>query len=97
MSLHRFLWENHVGGSSYGRTYELAERFGDDNLRISRRELFDFLSAQLRHRGLEPKKDVKSVFDVGCSLGYVLRFLETEVFPRYPRKPPFFTIARPEP
>ena len=35
----------------------------------------------LRSRGLDPRSDVRSVFDVGCSTGYLLRHLEEEVFP----------------
>ena len=77
---HRFLWENHVGGRAHAKTYELSHRFGDENLRPSRRELFQFLCTCLRH-GTDPQRDVRSVFDVGCSLGYVLRFVETEIFP----------------
>jgi SAM-dependent methyltransferase len=77
---HRFLWANHVRGKSYGKTYEILKRFGDENLRTSRRELFGFLQSSLRDQGIKPESDVDSVFDVGCSLGYVLRFLETEVF-----------------
>lgn len=77
---HRFLWANHVRGKSFGMTYEILHRFGDQNLRASRREHFDFLQACLKDQGMEPKRAVKSVFDAGCSLGYVLRFLETEIF-----------------
>ena len=36
-TFHRFFWEHHAGGLSYGRTYEIGERFGDENLRFSRR------------------------------------------------------------
>ena len=78
---HRFLWENHVGGPAHAKTYEVSHRFGDEKLRTSRRELFQFLCSQLGRRGMDPQKEVKSVFDVGCSLGYVLRFVETDVFP----------------
>jgi len=78
---HRFLWENHVGGPAHAKTYDVSHRFGDEKLRTSRRELFEFLCAQLRRGGIDPQRDVESVFDVGCSLGYVLRFAETEIFP----------------
>ncbi|HEX5413268.1 MAG TPA: class I SAM-dependent methyltransferase [Terriglobia bacterium] len=80
MEFHRFLWANHVRGNSYGKTYEILKRFGNENLRTSRSELIGFLQACLKDHGMEPKRDVESVFDVGCSLGYLLRFLETEVF-----------------
>ena len=78
---HRFLWENHVGGPAHAKTYEISDRFGDENLRTSRRELFQFLCACLKQCGTNPQRDVRSVFDVGCSLGYVLRFVETDIFP----------------
>jgi len=78
---HRFLWENHVGGPAHAKTYEISHRFGDENLRTSRRELLQFLRSCLIQRGTDPERDVRSVFDVGCSLGYVLRFVEKEIFP----------------
>lgn len=81
MDFHRFMWEHHVGGLPYAKTYEIAHRFGAEKLRPSRAEFFDHLCAHLRQIGVAPEKDVKSVFDVGCSLGYALRFLETEKFP----------------
>ena len=40
-----------------------------------------FSSYPIESANLEPERDVESVFDVGCSLGYVLRHVETEVFP----------------
>ena len=81
MGFHQFLWAHHVGGQAYGKTYEIARRFGDENLRTSRRELFEFLRAHLMERGIAPERDVQSVLDVGCSLGYVLHFLGTQVLP----------------
>lgn len=77
---HGFLWMNHARGRSYGKTYEISNRFGDGKLRSSRRELLMLLQEWLREHNMEPTRDVDSVFDVGCSLGYVLRFLETQVF-----------------
>jgi 2-polyprenyl-3-methyl-5-hydroxy-6-metoxy-1,4-benzoquinol methylase len=78
---HRFLWSHHTGGLAYGKTYETSLRFGDDNLRVSRRDLITSITQQLRERGVAPERDVQSVFDAGCSLGYVLRFLEEHIFP----------------
>jgi SAM-dependent methyltransferase len=74
---HRFLWANHLG---YSESYEVARRFGASNLQASRHLFFGELAAYMRSRGIDPDKDVHSVFDVGCSLGYVLRFAETDVF-----------------
>jgi hypothetical protein len=77
-AFHRFLWANHIG---YAETYEVAKRFGDDNVHPSRRLLFDDLVAFLRGRGIDPTSDVRSVFEVGCSMGYLLRYMETSLFP----------------
>jgi len=81
MRFHQFLWEHHVGGHAYGKTYEIAYRFGEENLKPSRRELCEMLRTELSARGIAPENQVQSVFDVGCSLGYMLHFLETQVFP----------------
>lgn len=75
---HRFLWSNHL---AYARTYEPAERFGAARVHPSRRELFDELRGVLAARGIDPARDVLTVLEVGCSMGYLLRHLETEVFP----------------
>jgi SAM-dependent methyltransferase len=74
---HRFLWANHL---AYAESYEVERRFGQDNLHPTRRSLFDEMERELRRHGLEPSKDVKSAFEVGCSLGYLLRHLETGLF-----------------
>jgi len=76
-ALHRFLWSNHL---AYAVTYEIPKRFGASNLNPSRRILFNDMVGHLRSRGLDPCKDIRSIFDVGCSMGYLLRHLETEVF-----------------
>ena len=46
----------------------------------SRRMLFDDLVSVVRELGLQPS-DIGSILEVGCSLGYLLRHLEVEVFP----------------
>ena len=71
---HRFLWANHL---AYARSYEPAGRFGADRVHPSRRLLFADLVRVAAARRIE----VASVLEVGCSLGYLLRHLETEVFP----------------
>ena len=73
-AFHRFLWANHLG---YADTYEVAQRFGPDNMRESRRMFFADLRAHLGEQAAR----IRSVLEVGCSLGYQLRHLETEVFP----------------
>lgn len=75
---HRFLWSNHL---AYARTYEPGERFGAERVHPSRRELFDELRGVLAARGVDAARDVLTVLEVGCSMGYLLRHLETDVFP----------------
>lgn len=74
---HRFLWANHL---AYAESYEVERRFGPDQVHPTRRMLFADMEGVLRSRGVEPAKDVESVFEVGCSLGYLLRHLETGPF-----------------
>ena len=76
-AFHRFLWSNHL---DYARTYEVDQRYGEINIAASRRVLLAELVRILRERGLNAAVDVHSVFDVGCSLGHLLRFAETDVF-----------------
>jgi predicted TPR repeat methyltransferase len=42
---------------------------------------FEDLARQLQAAGAAPATDVKSVFEVGCSLGYQLRQMELDLFP----------------
>jgi len=77
-SFHRFLWSRHL---AYARWYEECNEFGVENLRPTRKMLFDDLKACLVQNGINPSSDVKSVFDVGCSSGFLLRYMETDVFP----------------
>ena len=46
----------------------------------SRRMFFDDLVSVVRELGLQPS-DIGSILEVECSLGYLLRHLEVEVFP----------------
>lgn len=73
-ALHRFLWSHHLG---YATRYEDANEFG--TLTEARRVLFDDLHAYLASTGADPS-DIRSIFEVGCSAGYLLRHLETDVF-----------------
>jgi SAM-dependent methyltransferase len=70
--LHRFLWSNHL---AYAASYEVRRRFGAANINPTRHLLFRDLLAHLGSGGID------SVFEVGCSMGYLLRHLETDVFP----------------
>lgn len=75
-AFHRFLWSNHLG---YAESYEAACRFGSDNMKLSRRMFFADLREHVATVGLSPE-DIRSVFEVGCSLGYQLRSIETDLF-----------------
>lgn len=77
-SYHRFLWSNHLG---YAATYNVEARFLNAELPASRRIFFSDLSAHLRTLGWDPARDIRSVLEVGCSLGYQLQYMESEVFP----------------
>jgi SAM-dependent methyltransferase len=78
VAFHRFLWSNHL---AYAATYEVPSRFGAPNINATRHILFDRIVHRLRSHGVDPHRDVRSVFEVGCSMGYLLRHLEEEVFP----------------
>ncbi len=74
---HKFLWSHHL---SYAESYEVASRFGTENMKQSRVMFFADLKQHLESRSIS-RADVKSVFEVGCSLGYQLRYAETDLFP----------------
>jgi 2-polyprenyl-3-methyl-5-hydroxy-6-metoxy-1,4-benzoquinol methylase len=74
---HRFLWSHHLG---YAESYEIDQRFGEENIHPSRRMLFDDLLAFFQEHGKDPARDISSVFEVGASMGYLLHYLEQHVF-----------------
>lgn len=75
---HKFLWSHHM---AYARTYEAELRFGYHNMPESRKMFFSDLKNLLECMKVDPGKDITSVFEVGCSLGYQLRYIETDLFP----------------
>lgn len=75
---HKFLWSNHM---AYARTYETGLRFGQENMEASRKIFFHEMENLLGGLNKNPANDITSVFEVGCSLGYQLRYLETDLFP----------------
>jgi SAM-dependent methyltransferase len=77
VALHRFLWSNHL---AYAARYEVPHTFGASKINPTRHALFNSISAQLRSRGLDEGTDVRSVLEIGCSQGYLLRYLETTIF-----------------
>lgn len=74
---HKFLWSRHL---AYSAPYEVALKFGPDNMARSRRMFFADLRKVLSDRSIDPERDITSVFEVGCSLGYQLRYCETDLF-----------------
>jgi SAM-dependent methyltransferase len=74
---HRFLWSHHL---AYADSYQTS-RFKAREPEASRLLLFQDIQEHLRKRGMVPERDVDSVFDVGCSVGDVLRYAETQAFP----------------
>jgi len=76
---HKFVWANHFMG--YARWYDSEqELFAPDRIEPSRVEFFADLLSALRDTGVAPSA-IRSVLEVGCSQGYLLRYLETSVFP----------------
>jgi len=78
-ALHRFLWSNHL---AYAARYQVSRKFGRHNINPTRRLLFRQMHDYFRARGIDPHHQVRSVFEVGCSMGYLLRHVEEEIFPR---------------
>ena len=77
VALHRFLWSNHL---AYAASYEVPHRFGAAKINPTRHVLFDGITAHLRSNGVEPGTDIRSVLELGCAQGYLLRHLETSLF-----------------
>jgi SAM-dependent methyltransferase len=79
-AFHRFLWAHHLG---YAKFYEGINDFGIKNLPKTRRILFDDLKECLLLQSRSPTDaiEVRSIFEVGCSAGYLLHFMETDLFP----------------
>jgi len=79
---HKFAWSNHL--MAYARWYDSEkDLFAFDKLEASRVELFRDLASVLEERRI-PVSLVRSILEVGCSQGYLLRYLETNVFPHCP-------------
>ncbi len=76
-AFHRHMWANHL---AYASTFDLR-RFEPGKLEASRKVLLELLCQELLGEGIEPTRNVRSLLDVGCSTGYLLRHAETTVFP----------------
>lgn len=77
-AFHQFLWTHHL---AYAESYEVERRFGPENVKASRKMFFADLCLQLDEMPGLGRDGVRSVFEVGCSLGYQLRSIETDLFP----------------
>jgi SAM-dependent methyltransferase len=79
---HKFLWSNHFMG--YARWYDSEdELFAFEQMQPSRIEFFRDLTAALDGEGID-RSGVRSILEVGCSQGYLLRYAEVNVFPTCP-------------
>jgi SAM-dependent methyltransferase len=75
---HKFLWTHHL---AYALPYVTSARFGTENMAESRRIFFSDLIHHLEALGVDAKKEISSALEIGCSLGYQLRYLETDLTP----------------
>jgi 2-polyprenyl-3-methyl-5-hydroxy-6-metoxy-1,4-benzoquinol methylase len=73
----RFVWSRHVAEASEFAGYLDSD---EDGLLPTRHVLLADLTRFFEARGLNPHRDVKSVLDLGCSRGSLLRFVERHVF-----------------
>lgn len=79
-TFHKFVWSHHLMG--YARWYDSQEElFAPEQMQPSRIELFRDLASVLELDLALPSSAIASVLEVGCSQGYLLRHLETDVFP----------------
>lgn len=75
---HAFLWSHHLG---HAESYEIVRRYGEAKLDPTRAILLREVCRDLQNRGIDCRTDVRSVFDVGCSVGHVLQHVESQIFP----------------
>jgi SAM-dependent methyltransferase len=81
---HRFIWGNHLlFAKHYDFRTDVDHSRGEyfTKLHPLRLELLETVAARLRDEGISPERDVRSILDVGSSLGYMLRHAETTLFP----------------
>jgi len=76
---HKFIWSNHIRCAA--KHYDSDSLFIIEKMEPTRIELFNDLRTVMEDLGIEPGKDIHSVLEVGCSLGYLLRFIETDIMP----------------
>lgn len=81
-AFHKFLWSHHFLG--YAEWYDSEKLFGSNKMNgseLTSREFFKDLFSVINKIGFNPVRDIRSVLEVGCSLGHILHFVEKNVFP----------------
>jgi SAM-dependent methyltransferase len=81
-AFHKFMWSNHI--RAYATWYDSETLFDSNKMNgseLTSREFFNDLKAVMANLGIDPTRDIRSVLEVGCSLGYVLHFIEKNIFP----------------
>lgn len=76
---HKFIWSNHIRCAA--KHYDSESLFVKEKMEPTRIELFNDLQSFMGDHGIELSKDIHSVLEVGCSLGYLLRYIETDIMP----------------
>ncbi len=82
-AFHKFIWANHL--RSYAKWYDSETLFDEHKMNgstVTNDIFFNDLSDVIEKLGLDPSEDIRSVLEVGCSLGHVLRFIEKNIFTR---------------
>lgn len=76
-TFHNFFWNHHL--YEYSRQYTSTVVFDKENIEPSRREFLHDLNLASKILDI-PDSDICSVVEIGCSLGHLLRFIETGYF-----------------
>ena len=74
---HKFIWEHHL--DRYGLAYESVDLFESRKLNSTTKAYDAFIGDLRSALEVMPDPTIRSVLDVGCSVGHVLRALETDV------------------
>jgi len=79
---HKFIWLHHLSG--YAQWYDRETvLFDSEQMQPSRKKFFEDLTLTIQMFEMSPS-DISSVLEVGCSQGYLLRYLEDKVFTHGP-------------
>jgi len=80
-AFHKFMSANHI--CTYAHWYDSETLFESVKMNGStamRREFFNDLIDVIKSFGLDLSVEIRSVLEIGCSLGYLLRFMEKDIF-----------------